>query len=110
MINVEMKDGGVQGRKLRKVISPRKSFTSSSSSSSTSPACAGLDNFLRDGTPNKNPRRIVTPSPFRFALITSKEFLNPESPPSSPTRIHKPAFPAQIPSDLSIPLVPIANA
>src|SRR5271163_4913816 len=102
-----------QSRKLRRVASPRKSFTSLlSSGSPTSPASAGLDNLLRDGAGQKHARRTVTPSPFRFALTTCKELFNPKSSnsqPPSPTRIHKPAYPAQIPSDLSIPQTPTAE-
>jgi hypothetical protein len=105
----------IQGRKLRRVASSRKSFTSllSSSGSPPSPASAGLENLLQDGsTPTKYPRRTVTPSPFRFALTTCKEIFNPKVlsvPPPSPTRIHKPPHPAQIPTDLSIPPTPTAE-
>ena len=99
----------MQGRKLRRISSPRTSFgnlLSSSSRSPPSPASAGLVNLLRDGAvPGKYPRRAVTPSPFRFALTTCKQIFIPNSPPS-PTRIHKASHPAQIPTDLSIPATP----
>lgn len=106
----------IQGRKLRRVASPRESLGSlllssspSSSCSPPSPASAGLDN-LQDGPPNKYPRRRVTPSPFRYHLTKCKNLFNirsTDSPPS-PTRIHKPPYPAQIPSDL-IPQTPTAD-
>jgi len=110
----QQSEGHVPGRKLRRIASPRKSFTSLlSGSTPPSPASAGLDNLLNDGAPAKYPRRTVTPSPFRFALTTCKELFNPKSsnsPPPSPTRIHKPAYPAQIPTDLSsIPRTPTAS-
>ena len=118
---MEQPDGSVpESRKLRRIASPRKSFTSLLSSSSgsqpTSPVSAGVDNLLKNGVhgvPAKYPRRTVTPSPFRFALTTCKELFNPKSsnsPPPSPTRIHKPAYPAQIPTDLSsIPRTPAVD-
>jgi hypothetical protein len=120
---MEQREGYVPGsRKLRRIASPRKSFTNLLSSSSAgpqppSPASAGLNNLLKDGVHGaalaKYPRRTVTPSPFRFALTTCKELFNSKSsnsPPPSPTRIHKPAYPAQIPTDLSsIPRTPAAN-
>ena len=57
--------------------------------------------IYKDGPPNRYPRRRVTPSPFRYHLTKCKNLFNirsTDSPPS-PTRIHKPPYPAQIPSD-----------
>jgi hypothetical protein len=100
-------------RKLRRIASPRKSLSSflssSMSGSPPSPASAGLECMLNDQPGKKYPRRTVTPSPFRFALTTCKELFNPKGgvpPLPSPTRIHKPAYPAQIPSDFAIPPTP----
>jgi hypothetical protein len=113
-MDVEMKDAPLQGRKLRRVVLPRKSSTSLRLPSPTSPTSAGLDDLLsRKCLPNKYPRRTVTPPPLRFNLTAScKELFNPNSRASSlpsPTRIHKPAYPAQIPYDLSIPGIPNAE-
>ena len=106
---MEQPEGQVSGRKLRRVACPRKAFSSilsSSGSPPTSPASAGLENLLKDGTPasDEYPYRTITPSTFRFALTTCKEILNSKSSnirPPSPTRIHKPAYPAQLPPELS---------
>jgi len=95
-------------RKLRRIASPRKSLSSLllSSASPPSPASAGLETMLTDTPGKKYPRRVVNPSPFRFALTTCKGLFNPKSavpPLGSPTWIHKPSYPAQIPSDFTIP-------
>jgi hypothetical protein len=105
----------MQIRKLRRVASPRKSFatllsTSAGPSASppSSPASAGLETLLRDGSQTKYPRRTVTPSPFRFAVQTCKDIFSAPKPPPSPTRIHKFPTAATIPTatDLSIPPTP----
>jgi hypothetical protein len=124
MMDVETEQvAPIQGMKLRRVASSRKSLpsrllsSSPSSSWSPSPASAGLDNLLRNSPPNRfYPRRTVAP-PFRFDSTTNKLF-NPKttnSPPPSPTRIHKPSYPAQIhsngvttpPTDNKIQLSPL---
>ena len=113
---MEEKVAPIQGRKLRRVASPRKPFTSGLSSSSSSssrspssPASAGLNNLLRDGVGNRYPRRTATPLPFRLSLTACKEVFDPKvtnSTHSSPTRIR---HPAKTLSDFAIPRTPTAQ-